>query len=137
MEIDFKQFTGKKVRVVHNLEKPNAQGHMAEEIEGTVQVGNALGLLIKPKGRTMSDLIEADKIESVDEIVSAPKQLKAKALKDVTLENARQHLLDRHGWHLAEVNKISDKEGLDAHGLIDHSVLGHAHGESGESADNA
>lgn len=137
MEIDFKQFTGKKVRVVHNLEKPNAQGHMAEEIEGTVQVGNALGLLIKPKGRTMSDLIEADKIESVDEIVSAPKQLKAKALKDVTLENARQHLLDRHGWLLTEANKISDKEGLERHDDLAHDNLGHTHGESSDTGDNA
>lgn len=135
-DMDLTQYTGKKVRLVHNLDEPNSEGHLAEEIEGTVQVGNAVGVLIKKKGRTMSDLIEAHKIEKIEEITSAPKALKPKVLKEVGLETARQHLLDRHGWKLADVNQMSDQQAFVAHGEIDHSVLGHQHGEKGEG-DNA
>jgi len=129
-KLDLTEFNDKKVVVIKK-----ADDGSATEIEGTVQSGNALGLLIKPKGKTKFELIVADDIEEVRPVREEAKALTRKTLKVVELPQARNHLLERHAYTLAQVNAMSDDEALEAHNGIDHeaSDLGHVHGEKGKS----
>lgn len=118
------QFANKKVTVVHTVEGQDE----AVETEGTVSVANEGGVLIKPKGKTQMVLIEAANIEDVRYIEEKPKEIKAKMLKPVEFGQARSHLLERHGFELEAVNKLSEKEAYETHEAIDHKNLGHFHG---------
>ena len=111
------------------------QDGTAAEIEGTVQSGNELGLLIKPKGKTKFELILAADIDEVRPVKEDAKPLTRKTLKVVELPQARNHLLERHAFTLAKVNAMSDEEAFKTHESIDHeaSDLGHVHGEKGKS----
>jgi hypothetical protein len=102
-----------------------------EEVEGTVQTGNALGLLLKPKGKASVEIIEASVIEGIEAAPEKEKKLSVKWLKEVSLGQARQHLLDRHGATLEDVNEMAEQEAFDFHFEIDHEEedLGHRHGE--------
>lgn len=123
-------YTGKKVIVTVNLAEPNEKGETAIEVEGKVESGNALGLLIKPKGRTNFELIDADKIEDVRLAPEADKKITASVLKDVELGQAKKHLLDRHGLTLTEVNGLDEEQAFSYHASLDHKALdlGHVHG---------
>lgn len=124
---DYSKFEGKKVKLVRNEEGVTN----AVEIEGTVQSGNALGILIKPKGKTNFELIPAAEIESVEFIMETAKNLDCKTLKVVEFGQARAHVLERHGWTLKQVNTISELDAYEKHAKLDHvaSDLGHVHGE--------
>ena len=123
------QFTDQKVVVVVNLDEPNADGQTSVEVEGTCLAGNDLGILIKPKGRTKAELIEKDKIESIDFAPEKARVLKPISLKEVTYGDARKHLADRHGVTLSWVNAegTTEASALEYHQSLDHSDLGHNH----------
>lgn len=126
---DLSKWTGKRVTVVRNLPEPDADGNATVEIEGLVQVGNDMGILIKPKGKVTFDLIQLDEIEDVFEKPEESKELKASKIKPIKRENVKRHLLDRHGLTLDYVNGITDEQAEAAHNGIDHvaSKLGHVH----------
>lgn len=132
MAQNFDKYTGKKVVVVRTVSGQTE----AEEIEGTCEVGNELGLLVKPKGKTQLELIDAESVVEVRYAEESVKKLARKTLKVVEFGQARSHLLERHGWTLAQVNGISEKEALDAHEQIDHEAndLGHVHGDKKATA---
>lgn len=127
------QFANKKVTVVHTVEGQEE----AVETEGTVSVANEGGVLIKPKGKTQMVLIEAANIEDVRYVEEKPKEIKAKMLKPVEFGQARSHLLERHGFYLEAVNKLSEKEAYEQHEAIDHKNLGHYHGVKEDKAADA
>lgn len=127
MEQDLSQYNDKKVIVTHKA-KDGADG---VETEGTVQTGNELGLLIKPKGKTGLALINKDDIDDIKLVPSSAKALTRKTLKPVELGQARTHLAERHGYTLSQVNKMSEEEAFETHAGIDHEAadLGHVHGD--------
>jgi hypothetical protein len=129
-DTDLAQYEGKKIIVIKKVE-----GGDAVEIEGTAQASNDLGILIKPKGKTNFDLIHKGDIEEVRYVVEKPKALGRKTLKLVEFGQARNHLLERHGYTLAQVNEIDEKQAFDAHNAIDHvaSDLGHEHGDKAKT----
>lgn len=124
---DFSKYEGKKVKLVRNETGKDE----ATEIEGTVQSGNELGILIRPKGKTQFELIPAAEIESVDFVEDKAKELSRKTLKIVEFGAARAHLLERHAYTLSDVNKLTELEAYDLHNLLDHEAedLGHVHGD--------
>lgn len=126
---DWSKYNGQKVVVTIKLDEPNEQGHTAVEIEGTVQAANALGIMLKEKGKTQVKLIEADAIIEVKEAPDTAKDLKAKPLRPVDFGQTRGHLLERHGATLTEVNSMTESEAYDAHNDTDHNAddLGHFH----------
>lgn len=133
-QIDLSEYKGKKVTLVRKLDKPNAEGHQAEEIEGTVLSGNnEVGIFIKAKGRTMGELVKVDQIEDVRVLPTTIKALKAKAIKMPTLDNVRQHLLDKHGFSISFVNTADEERAAKLHAAIDHSDLGHNHDEKADA----
>jgi len=125
MAADYSQFQGKKVVIVRN-EPGKAE---AEEIEGTVEASNEMGVLIKPKGKSQLLLIEVAEIDHIDFVESKLKELTRKVLKPVEFGQARNHLLERHAYSLASVNKLTEKEAFEFHATIDHEGddLGHTH----------
>jgi len=127
MAQNFEKFTGKKIVVVHKVD-----GKVdAEESEGTAEVGNEGGILFKPKGKTQLVLLEAGNIIEVRFVEDKPKNLARKVLKPVQFGQARNHLLERHGYTLAAVNALTEQSAFDEHEQIDHEAqdLGHVHGD--------
>lgn len=123
------KWNGKRVTVVRNLPEPNEAGDSSIEVEGLVQVGNPMGLLIKPKGKVTFDLIPIEEIEEVFEKAEETKELKAAKIKPVPKDKVKRHLLDRHGYTLEWVNKVTDDQAEQHHNEIDHEAknLGHVH----------
>lgn len=128
---DYSEFVGKKVVLTRNLKQANDKGELAEEIEGTIEAANELGVMFKPKGQVKAQILETDEVEEVRHAPEKAKTLKAKTLKPITFGQAKGHLLERHGYTLAAVNAISEQDALDLHNSIDHVAedLGHVHGE--------
>jgi hypothetical protein len=121
---DYSEYVGKKVILTRKLEDGSA-----DEVEGTVEVANAGGILIKPKGKVQMVLIEGENVEQVVLAPDSAKKLKAKKLKPITLGQARSHLLERHGGTLTEVNSMTEEEAFSFHESLDHDAadLGHVH----------
>lgn len=128
-DTDLSQYNGKKVTVVRKLETPNEKGESAVQVECVVQVGNANGLLVKPKGKVQFDLIKLDEIEDVYLTPEKSKPLVASKIKKVTIGQARRHLLERHGVTLEWANSVSEEDALAYHDSLDHVELklGHVH----------
>lgn len=126
---NIEQYEGKKIVVVYN------KGDEAVEVEGTAQAANSVGILLKPKGKTTIDIIELAQIESVRYVADKPKSLAAKVLKPVEFGQARNHLLERHGYTLTQINDMDEQAAFDAHNAIDHkaSDLGHVHGDKNKT----
>lgn len=124
------QYTGKKIIVIKKSEDGSAV-----EVEGTAQVANEQGILIKPKGKTTLELVVAGDIEDVRYVADKPKALTAKVLKLVEFGGARNHLLERHGYTLEQVNGMDEQAAFDAHNEIDHEGdnLGHVHGDKNKT----
>jgi putative ubiquitin-RnfH superfamily antitoxin RatB of RatAB toxin-antitoxin module len=131
---DYASYKGKRVVVTYNA--PNGE---LVEVEGLVETGNAIGILIKPKGKAQVDLIEVDRIENVTEIEDGPKKLRRKPLGLIAEAKARAHLLERHAYTLAQVNGMTDESAFKLHESIDHdaSDLGHYHKASEDAAKDA
>lgn len=131
-DTDFSKYDNKQVVVVRNLPDKNE----AVEVEGKVQVGNAMGLLIKPKGKVQFELIHANEIVEVRYVAEKLKPLKAKELKPVEYGSARAHLLERHGVDLDWINSNAEEAALEYHSTLDHEALklGHVHKAVNESA---
>lgn len=130
------QYTDQKVIVQVKLDEPNAEGATLVEVEGTCLAANELGVLFKPKGRTKAELIEADKIESINFAPEKARVLKPISLKEVAYGDARKHLLERHGVALSWVNNEATTEAsaLEYHQTLDHADLGHNHDPKPEKA---
>lgn len=135
---DYEKFVGKRAVLVRKLDAPKEDGSTAEELEGTVDSYNELGLLFKPKGKVNLELVETDYIEDLRPITEAPKKLKQKTLKPVPYGQTRNHLLERHAFTLVQVNGMTEDQAVEAHNQIDHSVLGHVHSqpEQQEASEN-
>jgi hypothetical protein len=139
MSTDLKAFEGKKVVLVRNLDKPNAEGNTAEELEGTLVAVAAEAVMFKPKGKTSAQLIEVKDLESVNHADAGVRKLTRKTLKIVEFGQARNHLLERHGLTLTVVNEMTEQAAYDSHAGIDHvaSDLGHVHGVKTKAEDKA
>lgn len=118
------QFEGKRVIVTIKTD----DGKL-DEVEGFADKANALGLLFKPKGKSTLDIVGVDDIEQIVLIPEPIKALKARYIKDADEEGVRAHLIASHGVTLTVVNSMTDKAALEWHATIDHTDLGHIHGE--------
>jgi hypothetical protein len=125
--IDLTQFTDQKVIMQVKLDEPNAEGATLVEVEGTALAANALGVLLKPKGRTKAELVEADKIESIEFAPEKARPIKPTSLKVVAYGEARKHLGDRHGVTITWLNSVTEADAMSYHGSLDHSDLAHNH----------
>jgi hypothetical protein len=123
------EYVNKKVTVTRNLAEPNEKGESAVEVEGTVQAGNQLGILIKPKGKVSFDLIPIGEIEEIVLAAEGAKKFKRSKLQLVKVGQARRHLLERHGVQLTWVNTVTEEQAHEYHQSLNHEDLdlGHIH----------
>lgn len=133
------EYQNKKVVVVVNLPEPNEKGEGAVEWEGTVQAGNTLGLLLKPKGQVQFKLINRETIEDIRLVQDKSATIKRSKLQPVKIGQARRHLLERHAATLTAVNSMTEEQAQEVHDGIDHEVadLGHVHVAEGESTEES
>lgn len=129
--MNLSEYCGKRVTLTRNLAKPNAEGHLAEEVEGIVEVvaPDGSALVIKPRGSTMNMMLEAGEIEpdSIHVILEKPKEIKAVQKYPATLGTVRTHLLNYHGWTLLIVNGLTESEAFEQHDNLTHNQMGHFH----------
>lgn len=120
--------TEKTVIVTYNLDKPDANGNLAIEVEGQIQAAAEMGIMLRPRGQGKGEMYYAAQIESIVPVLKY-KEVAAKVLKPTTLDDARGHLADRHGMTLETVNALPPLAALTAHDGISHANLGHTHSE--------
>jgi hypothetical protein len=113
------QFSGKNVNIKLTGEYANLSG------EGRVEAAGPFGVAFKPKGKG-SVIVEPTDIESI-ETAAVVKKITRKSLLPASLENVRQHLVDRHGYAVADIEKYSPEQALEWHNSLDHAPLGHDH----------
>lgn len=128
---DYKQYAGQRVNLVYN-DETGAQ----QVLEGRCISGNALGVIVKAKGKTTVQMIEAENIISVEAQPEAPKKISVKKMKPIENSGVRAHLALYHGVSLETVNGMTDEQGAEYHNSLDHGQLGHNHlGTSKDEAD--
>lgn len=123
---DFASYKGKMVELTYRVtgsEEPVT-------VMGRITAGNHLGLMFKPKSQRTEDLINAEDILDVEEVVSPRLRLVTqKKLRTPSEANVKRHLADYHGMSLTELNGMSEAEAMRRHGEINHADLGHEHSE--------
>lgn len=123
--IDLAKVQGQRVKFSYI---PNGETD-AVELEGTVDLVNPPAMIVKPKGSTMVKLIEERQIVqgTFEVIPEKPRELKARRMDPVGMSSVRNHLLDRHGYELDVINKLTDAAALAEHDQLEHDRLGHFH----------
>jgi len=124
------QYEGQKVivTVLPNAEKEETEN---QTYEGKAEVANGTGMLLKAKGRSGLHLLALDQIVNVEFAPEKPKKIAVKTVKKVKFGNVRQHLADRHGYTVADLDEVTEENALDAHTNLDHAAegLAHVHGD--------
>jgi hypothetical protein len=115
---DYSGYTDKKVKL---------QLTDGTVLEGTIEAGSTVGVVLKEKGQRSTKLIEAKDIQSLGEVEAAPKKLKARTLPLVTEGKVREHLIERHGLKVSEIDALTEEQAKAFHDTVDHSDLGHKH----------
>lgn len=95
-------------------------------IEGTVTAASAAGIVFKEKGKRGQILVEAADIANI-EIVDTGSRLKQRSLRPVADGKMRDHLVDRHGYKVSDIEAFSEEAAVALHDSIDHDDLGHRH----------
>lgn len=125
------EYAGKKV-ILH-LQQDD--GTLAE-LEGKVEDASEVGIAFKEKGKRDISLILPHQVEEISLAPNATKKVVQKKLKLVTITTVRQHLADRHGRLVSELNGMTDEQAWAEHEAIDHSDLGHRHEAKTDDSSN-
>lgn len=97
------------------------------EFEGKVEAASEAALGFKEKGKRDMVIIEPGQIVEISLAPEKIKKITSKKMKPVADGNMRQHLADRHGLKLEEVNRMSEEDAVKYHDKLDHSALAHRH----------
>ena len=132
----YEELTDKKVVVRYNV--PDGDEKVLTELEGTLMaVAPNIGIMVRPKGKQQGELIKLEDLaeENPIEVAAASiRDLKPQSLKPVSVDDARKHLVERHGYKISEINPMSPTDAYSFHESLDHTDLGHNHnrGEASE-----
>lgn len=100
-----------------------------EPVVGTVVSAMDKAIAFKEKGKSNLVLIEAKDIAAIHIAAEAESEMKPRRLNLVELSSVKRHLVDRHGYALADINAMSPEQALEFHDGIDHSPLSHYHSD--------
>lgn len=121
MSFDLEEYEGKRVELKLNGEE--------EQLLGTVQSGAPEMIAFKEKGKAGLELVRKDEIEYIRLAAEAEPELRARRLNIVGLDTVKRHLVDRHGYALADINEMSSEEAFSFHENLDHEPLSHYHAD--------
>jgi hypothetical protein len=133
---DMAQYEGQKVVVEHELDEPAEDGSTTATTEGKADVANPTGLLLKPKGKSGLVLLSLDKIVSISYAPEKAKKISVKKVKIIGYGGVRQHLADRHGYTVADLENVAEESALQLHNDLDHEAEGVAHKHVDKDADS-
>lgn len=121
--INLAEYTGKKV----NVKLLNED----ETFPAVVEEATEFAAILRRKGKSALEMHPKDDIEEIELQPEHERELKARRLDPVTLDNVKRHLIDRHGYSLASVNPMSPEYAYQFHNeQVDHAELGHYHAEA-------
>ena len=126
MSIDPKelpQYDGKKIVLVVDA----GEGEDAAEYTGKAEVASTAGIGFKESGKRDVVLVEPAQILEISLAPEKAKKITQKKSRPVKSGNVRQHLADRHGLPLDQLNGRSEADAVEYHDGLDHSNLGHIH----------
>lgn len=120
-------FNGKNVTIT-------LVGENAGTYEGKVEAASPIGVAFKPKGKG-SWILDPTEIDAID-ASAVIKKITRKSMLPASLENIRQHLVDRHGYEIAAIEAMTPDQALAWHNTdLDHSKLGHDHDAKPKAAE--
>lgn len=125
-------YAGKQV-VMHLIQEDGS----LREVEGKIEDASEVGLAFKEKGKRDISLVLPNEVEEIEAAPIKPKKVVQKKLKPVQAANVRQHLADRHGLLISELNEMTDEDAETYHNSIDHGDLGHRHEVPSDKNDEA
>ncbi len=96
---------------------------------GTVLGGSPFGISFKEKGKVKVELIKSGDIEDIKVAPEEDADLKPRRLNLVGIDKVKRHLVDRHGYAIAEINKMAPEAALQFHEGLDHEPLSHFHSD--------
>lgn len=127
---DLPQYLGRTIVVQEDLIGFADVDDDFREHEGKVVRADERGLVLETRHGTV--IIDASRILDCDVTLrSSVRRLMRRWLRDATPAIVRQHLLDRHGmpYDLVSAKAMDNEAFFEMHQRIDHSGLGHQHGE--------
>lgn len=74
------------------------------EFDGELRAVHVRGIMIRPRGRVSPVMIPPSDLESLVLYESVPKPIDPKAVSPILFGQFRQHLADRHGFALEDLN---------------------------------
>lgn len=100
-------------------------------LTGTIESANSIGFVFKPFGSPKVALYETAQVEGISLAEQKEPVLKARRLNPVDMGNVKRHLVDRHGYPLADINEMKADDALKFHNEdVDHGPLSHYHAEA-------
>lgn len=119
---DVQEYIGKRVELTLTDDGEQV------DLLGTVESANSLGFVFKPFGSPKVSLYETSQIVTINLAAEKEPELKARRLDPVVLTGVKRHLVDRHGYPLADINAMSAEDAFEFHNTqVDHGPLSHFH----------
>lgn len=119
-QLELVDYDGKKVSLLlKDAEEPTV---------GVVASASDDMIAFKPKGTTALTLIRAEDIVQIEAVI-VDDEMKARRLNLANLDTVKRHLVDRHGYALADINAMSVEEAFSFHEGLDHAPLSHYHAD--------
>lgn len=100
-----------------------------EHVTGTVASASPEMIAFKEKGKSNLKLVKREDIADIHVAPEAEPEMKARRLNIVGLDTVKRHLVDRHGYSLADINAMSPEDALAFHDQLDHEPLSHFHAD--------
>lgn len=123
---DIAQYKGKFVEAVLSSNDGESKEYKVEEAAGGFAI-------LREKGKSKPDLVKFEDILSfTPPAPKPPAPLKAKRQNPVDSDSVKRHLVDSHGYKVADINSLTVEQAVDLHEGIDHEGLdlGHFHAVS-------
>lgn len=113
---------GKKI----TLQYLNDENEVQEQDGVLVEVAPA-AIMFRRTNSKSGEIYPAEKIEDIIEQAQKPKKLVVKKIKEVGVNDVRQHLVERHGYPISSIEAMDPAGALEFHKGLDHADLGHNH----------
>lgn len=127
---DVQDYIGKKVDLVLNDDGEQV------DLTGKIESANSLGFVFKPFGSPKVALYEVGQIVNLALAAEKEAPLKPRRINPVDMGNVKRHLVDRHGYPLADIDTMSADDALDFHETqVQHASLSHFHADAKPKAD--
>ena len=115
--MQLKQWANDERRVVATVNVVQDGKPVAIEIDGKLKAAHEKGIMIRPKGRIDPEMAKMEDIEDIQLYDERPKPIEPKRMTHIMFGSIRQHLADRHGLSLLELNDkdFTENSAYDAH----------------------